>query len=182
MARRLTASRFAILTLVSAFSVVCDAQSLVPLTRHVPAPVLQNRTPAVGRLAATESLRLVFVLPLRNQDALDSFLERLYDPTSPSYRQFLTVEQFTSMFGPSQEDYDKVISFAKANGFSVVGTSRNRLNLDVMAAVPTIEQALHVTMNRYQDPIENRIFYAPDREPSPNIGVQLWHIAGLDNH
>jgi len=36
--------------------------------------------------------------------------------------QFLTVEEFTARFGPSQQDYDSVIHFAEANGFTVVGT------------------------------------------------------------
>lgn len=72
-------------------------------------------------------LRLVITLPLRNQDALDQFLEDVYDPNSASYRQFLTVEEFTAQFGPTQENYDAVIEFAQANGLAVVGTSRNRL-------------------------------------------------------
>jgi subtilase family serine protease len=61
---------------------------------------------------------------------LETFLKELYDPSSASYRRFLTVEEFTTRFGPSQQDYDSVIRFAQANGFTVVGTSRNRMNLD----------------------------------------------------
>ena len=59
-------------------------------------------------------MRLVLALPLRNQAALDNFLKELYDPSSASYRQFLTVEEFTARFGPSQEDYDAVIRFAES--------------------------------------------------------------------
>ena len=47
----------------------------------------------------------MIVLPLRNQTALDNFLKELYNPSSPSYRQFLTVEEFTTEFGPTQQDY-----------------------------------------------------------------------------
>ncbi len=46
----------------------------------------------------------------------------------------------------------------------------------------TVEQAFHVTMGLYQHPSENRTFFAPDREPTPNLNVQLWHISGLDNY
>ncbi len=49
-------------------------------------------------------MRLVLVLPLRNQAALDDFLRQLYNPSSPSYRKLLTVKEFTAMFGPTQED------------------------------------------------------------------------------
>ena len=144
--------------------------------------VANGQAKSVGRLPATQPMRLVLVLPHRNQPALDNLLKDLYDPSSPSYRQFLTVEEFTNRFGPSQEDYDAVVSFAQSHGFEVVGTSRNRMNVDISGPVASIEAALHVTMGVYQHPTENRTFYAPDREPTPDLSVRLWHIAGLDNY
>lgn len=38
----------------------------------------------------------LLVLPLRNQAALEQSLKELYDPSSVSYRQYLTVEEFTA--------------------------------------------------------------------------------------
>jgi len=70
-------------------------------------------------------MRIDVVLSVRDQGGLDRFLQEVYNPSSPNYRQFLTVEQFTEMFGPSQKDYDAVIRFAKANGFTVAGGSRD---------------------------------------------------------
>jgi len=182
MIRKISTSLLAIIALVSAVSIVCQAQSLPALTRHVREVTLNGQARSVGGLPATQLVRLVLVLPLRNQVALDSFLKELYDPSSPSYRQFLTVEEFTSRFGPSQEDYDAVVRFAEANGLTVVGTSRNRVNVDVVAPVASIESAFHLTMGSYQHPTENRTFYAPDREPTPDLSVRLWHISGLDNY
>jgi subtilase family serine protease len=127
-------------------------------------------------------MRLVLALPHRNEAELQKLLEDLYDRSSPSYHKFLTVEDFTKRFGPSQEDYDAVISFAEAHGLSVVGTSRNRMNVDVEGPVARVEEAFHVTMRVYQHPTENRTFYAPDAEPTPDLSVPLWHISGLDNY
>jgi kumamolisin len=127
-------------------------------------------------------MRLVLVLPLRDQAALDQFLKELYNPASPSYRRYLTVEEFTTKFGATQQDYDAVLRWAETNGFTVVGTSRNRMNVDVTGSVTAIETAFHVNMGLYRHPTENRAFYAPDREPTPDLSVQLWHIAGLDNY
>ncbi len=73
-------------------------------------------------------------------------------------------------------------NFAESNGLTVFGTSRNRVNLDVTGSVASIEGAFHITMGLYQHPTENRTFYAPDREPMPDLGVRLWHISGLDNY
>ncbi|MFZ1159777.1 MAG: S53 family serine peptidase [Candidatus Sulfotelmatobacter sp.] len=182
MIRRSGAFFLTMVAMVVGVNVVCQAEPQSLLTRHVREVTLNGQAPAVGRLPATQSLRLVLVLPLRNQDALDSFLKELYDPSSPSYRQFLTVEEFTTKFGPTQEDYNAVINFAAAHGFTVVGTSRNRVNLDVTGSVASIEEAFHLTMGIYQHPTENRTFYAPDREPTPDLAVRLWHISGLDNY
>jgi subtilase family serine protease len=180
--RRLSVFLLAIVAIVSGATIASQAQNLSLLTRHTRDEVVNGQTPLVGRLPATQSMRLVLVLQHRNQAGLESFLREVYDPYSASYRKFLTVEQFTEKFGPSQEDYDSVIHFAEANGLTVVGTSRNRMNLDVTGSVANIEKALHVTMGLYQHPTENRTFFAPDREPTLGLAVQLWHIGGLDNY
>ncbi len=152
------------------------------LTHHTRDVVVTGKVPLVGRLPGTQQMRLVLTLPIRDQVALDNFLQRLYDPSSVSYRHFLTVEEFTENFGPSQDDYDNLIQFAEANGFSVAGTSRNRLNLDVTGSVESIEKVFHLTMGIYQHPSENWTFYAPDREPSVDLPFPLWHVSGLDNY
>jgi kumamolisin len=182
MIRRLTTSLLAIVALVSVANVAGHAQSFLLLTHHVRDVTLNGQARSVGRLSSGERMRLVLVLPLRSQAALDQFLKELYDPASPSYRQYLTVEQFTAKFGPTQEEYDAALRWAETNGFTVVGTSRNRMNVDVTGSVATIETAFHVKMGLYQHPTENRTFYAPDREPTVDLAFQLWHIAGLDNY
>jgi kumamolisin len=168
--------------LVPVLNVVCPAQSLPPLTHHVRDVTLHGQAQLIDRLPATQTMRIVLVLPLRNQGALNNLLQELYDPSSPSFHQFLTVEQFTERFGPTQPDYDAVRSFAETHGLQVVGASRNRLNMDVSGPVASIESALHVTMGVYKHPTENRTFFSPDREPTPDLSIPLWHIAGLDNY
>ncbi len=150
-------------------------------TRHVREAVSRGQAAWAGRLPATQSLKLSIALPLRNESQLHQVLQQLYDPRSPSYHQFLSVKEFTEQFGPSQEDYDAVISFAQSNGLTVRGTAANRMIVDVTGPVAHIEAAFHVNMGVYQHPTENRTFYAPDREPTADLPVALWHISGLDN-
>jgi len=177
-------SRFllTIAALVSVVNIVCLAQSQAPFTHHVREATRNGKAPLVGLLPATKNMRVVLTLPLRNQAQLQSALKNLYDPSSKSFHQFLTVPQFTELFGPTQKDYNALIRWAQKNGLKVVGTSRNRVNLDVTGSVKTIEAALHVTMGVYQHPTEGRTFYSPDREPTPDLPVRLWHVAGLDNY
>ena len=171
-----------IVAIVSGATIDSHAQPQAAVTRHTRDVVVSGQAPLAGHLRANQSMNIVLVLQHRNQAELDQFLKDLYDRSSPSYRQFLTVEQFTEKFGPSREDYETVKSFARANGLQVRATSRNRMILQVSGSVANIEKALNVTMGVYQHPTENRTFFAPDREPTPDLGVQLWHISGLDNY
>jgi kumamolisin len=180
--RKLGVSLLALVAIASAVSVVCQAESQSLLTRHLREAVVQGQAQSVGRLPATQSMHFDMVLALRHQAELENFLQALYDPSNPSYRQFVTPKEFTARFGPSQEDYDAVIAFAKASGFAVVGGSRDAFDVQLQGSVANIEKAFHLNMGVYQHPTENRTFYAPDREPTVDLSFQLWHISGLDNY
>lgn len=181
MSRKLSSTILALATCLATTS-IGHAQTQRLLTSHTRPATLNGKAPLVSRMPQSQPMRLVLTLPLRNQDQLDNLLADLSNPNSPSYRQYLTVDEFTARFGPTQDDYDTLIAFAKENGFSVVGTSRNRVNLDVSGSVAAIERALHVKMGFYQHPTENRTYYAPDKEPAVDLPFQLWHISGLDNY
>ncbi len=156
-------------------------QQLQVLHSHVRPAVASGQAVPVGLLPPTQRLNLAIMLPLRNQAELTGLLDRLYDPASPDYRQFLTVAQFTEQFGPTVQDYAAVVNFAKANGLTVTGKPPNRLLVDVNGSVAQIEKAFHVVMTVYQHTTENRTFYSPDREPSLDLSVAVAHIAGLND-
>ncbi|MGB9491549.1 MAG: protease pro-enzyme activation domain-containing protein, partial [Terriglobales bacterium] len=167
---------------LSCVSLVCQAQPLPLKTRHVREAVESGQAAMLERVPASQTLRFDVVLALRNPAELDNFLEELYDSSSPSYRRFVTVQEFTERFGPSQEDYDAVVRFAEANGLKVVGGSRDAMDVQLTGPVSAAERAFHVTMGVYRHPTENRTFYAPDREPTVDLPFELWHISGLDNY
>lgn len=181
MLRRSPISLLTIVALVSIAASICHAQSPTPLTRHVRDEVASGRAPLIGHLPATQTLHFDMVLPLRDRAGLQSFLQELQDPSSHSYHQFLTPQEFTARFGPSQEDWDALVAFAKASGFQVVGGNRDGRDLWLTGTVANIEKAFHVSMNLYQDPVEARTFFAVDREPTVDLPFQVWHISGLDN-
>ncbi len=182
MVRRIGLILLAIGALIAVATMNTQAQAQSLMTRHVREVVLDGQALSVGRLPATQTMQLNIVLPLRNQAELDNFLRELSDPSSGMYRRFLTVPEFTERFGPTQADYDAVVRFAKANGFTVVGGTRDGMDVQIVGPVSAVEKAFHVTMGTYQHPTEDRIFYAPDREPTTNLPFQLWHISGMDNY
>ena len=172
----------AIVAMLLSAAIASQAQSQFLPTRHQRQETLNGRTPLVGRLPASQTLQIQMILQQRNQAELKEFLREQQDPTSPNYRKALTVEQFTEQYGPSRADYETVKNFARQNGLEIVSGSRNRMLLQVRGSVANIEKALHVSMSVYQHDTENRTFFAPDREPTPDLAVQLWHIGGLDNY
>ncbi len=183
-ARRLFGGRFiAIACAVVLLPFAARAQSPERrfLHNHVPRVVERLHLQPVRRLSPEKCLNLAIGLPLRNQQALNNLLQQIYDPASPNYRHYLTPEQFTEQFGPTEQDYQAVIAFMESKGLTVTGKHPNRVVLDVSGPVADIEKAFHVTMQVYQHPTEARTFYAPDVEPSVDLTVPILHISGLDN-
>ena len=152
------------------------------LSGHVPQAVKDLNLQPIRRVAATNTLYLAIGLPLRDADAAKAFLQKLYDPASPVFHQYLTPEQFAAKLGPTEQDYERVIAFAKASGFQVVTTHPNRLLLDVNAAVGNVEKAFQVRLFEYQHPRQARKFYAPDAEPSVPSGLRIVDVSGLNNY
>jgi hypothetical protein len=171
------------LTLTASLFLLVPSAPAAPsqtLRGHVPSTVAQVKP--TGRLPATNRLHLAVALAPRNRDGLLKLLQDQQDPHSPSYHQYLSLEEFTSRFGPTAQNYQKAMDFAQANGLKVSGTYSNRIILDMEGAVPDVEKALHVTLRTYQHPKEKREFYAPDTEPSLDLAVPLLNITGLDNY
>jgi kumamolisin len=179
MVRRISLLLLAVAALLPAATMNSHAQTV--LTRHVREATRIGLVKPLGRLPADQVMQLDVVLPLRDPEGLKSFLSEVYDPTSFSYRRFVTPAEFTERFGPTQADYEAVVSFAKANGFEVVGGSRDGMEVQIKGPVSAVEKAFHVSMLTYQHPTESRTFYGPDREPTTSLAFPLWHVSGLDN-
>jgi outer membrane protein assembly factor BamB len=152
------------------------------MTRHVREVVANGQAVLVGHFSPTQPMSLAIMLPLRNQAALDALLKDLYDPQSPYYHQFLSVDQFTQRFGPTSDDYQSVVNFVRSGGFSVGSWAANRMLVEVEGSVEQIEKTFHVSINIYRYPGESRVFFAPDREPTVDVNVPLWHVSGLDDY
>jgi len=180
MIRRVGLLMLTIAAIVSVLTLNSQAQSV--LTHHVREAVRSGSAPVMGRLPANQTMHLDVVLPLRDQAGLTKFLQDLYNPKSPSYRHYLTPARFTEKFGPTQEDYDTVLRFVRANGFTVTGGSRDGMEVQIKGPVSAVESAFHVSMKTYQHPTEGRTFYGADREPTTDLPFHLWHVSGLDNY
>jgi Pro-kumamolisin, activation domain/Bacterial Ig-like domain (group 3) len=168
--------------LVSGSLPIHAAPVLQTLQGHVRAAVLRGQAKPAGLMSPVQRMHLSIVLPLRNQTQLSSLIGRLYDPSSPDFHKFLTASQFSQQFSPTVQDYQAVVAYAQANGFTVDAAPANRLVVPISGTVAQVEKTFSVRMGLYHHPTENRLFFSPDREPSLSLGVRVAHIAGLDNY
>src|SRR5580700_11839677 len=141
-----------------------QAQPQSLLTRHVRDAVANGQAQLTGKLPATQTLLFDIVLPLRDRAGLQNFVQEVQDPASPFYHKFLTPQEFTERFGPSQQDWDALVAFAKASGFEIINGTRDERDLRLRGTVANIEKAFHVTMGLYKDLSEDRTFFSIDRE------------------
>ena len=157
-------------------------QSAVRLSDHVPSKAVSQAV-FMEHLDASTPVPITFVLPLRNQKALEQLIQQMYNPADQQhYGKYLTSAEFIERFAPTQEDYDTVIAYAKKLGLNVIGTHLNRILLNVSGPTKSIEAALKLKLNMYQH-TNGRIFYASDNEPEVPVAIAstISGIVGLDN-
>jgi subtilase family serine protease len=147
------------------------------LKGHVTAEM--NAAPFASRVPPTTHLTLTIGLVIRNSAALMQTADGIADPNSPSYRHYLTPEQFADQFGVLPADYQSVLDWARSNNFVVI-PHRNRFVATVTGSAADIEQALDIHLN-YRARPDGTLFFAPDAEPSVSFSVPVDHISGLNN-
>jgi kumamolisin len=180
MVRRIGLFVLTVAAIVSVATVKSQAQSM--LTHHMREVTRSGEARPIGQLPSTQIMHLDLVLPPRDPAGLDRFLSEIYDPTSSSYRHYLTPTEFTERFGPTQKDYAAVVSFARSHGLAITGGTRDGMEVQVKGSVSAVEAAFHVSMKTYQHPTEARTFFGPDREPTTDLPFALWHVSGMDNY
>ena len=169
------------LALMAVFAVAGQARAEGAHTHHVRDAVTGGEAQMVGQPAATQVMNLDIVLPVRDREGLAALAAAVSDPQSPMFHHYLTPAEFTERFGPTQEDYATVVSYMEERGLKVTGGTRDGMEVQVSGSVDKVERAFHVTMRNYKHPTENRVFFSPDREPTTDMAVKLWHVSGMDN-
>jgi hypothetical protein len=126
-------------------------------------------------------LRLVIGLKPPNMEQEEQFLREIQTKGSPEFHHFLTPEEWSKRFDPSEEDEQAVVDWAKAQGLTVTHRFPNRLLVDVEGPVATIERALNLTINTYQ--LGAKSFFSADRDPEipSRLSQVVQSVGGLNS-
>jgi subtilase family serine protease len=168
--------------LVAAMGAASSASATALLVSHVPAAVAEHKAALMGAVDPSTHMQMQVVLPMRNKAELAELARAVSDPSNPQYRHYLSVAQFTKRFGPTKKDYDAAMAFFAANGLAVTHTFANRYMFQVEGSAANVERVLHLSLNNYKHPTQDRSFMAPDREPTLDLKVPVQEITQLDNY
>jgi len=131
---------------------------------------------------SNRTLQMSVGLSLRNQDQLTALLHNLYNPDSPSYHQFLTVDQFAQEFGPTAEQQQVVEDYLTRQGFTVTQSYPNHLLIDFSGSQSLAERVFGVTINDYLNPLGQHFFANANTPTLPEyLASFVSYIGGLDN-
>ncbi|MGC1524333.1 MAG: protease pro-enzyme activation domain-containing protein, partial [Steroidobacteraceae bacterium] len=99
------------------------------------APVLARNQPAIVDLGAADNIAgqsqmsVTVSLKLRNTDQMESMLQAVYTAGGPSYRKFLTPQQFIAKFGPTAATVARVTQHFQKAGLQVAQTTGTHLSV-----------------------------------------------------
>ena len=144
-------------------------------------PKLVTSAQNLGPESGSKVISMTLWLQVRNQAALDALTRQMYTKGSPNYHQFLTVEQFKSQFGPTDQAIQTVKDFAASQGLRVDSVSKSNLAVHVSGSVSDAQNAFHVQINRYQH--NGTTFYAAVGTPTINhpAAAYVASVTGLHN-
>ncbi|HEX7139906.1 MAG TPA: protease pro-enzyme activation domain-containing protein, partial [Vicinamibacterales bacterium] len=96
--------------------------------------------------------RMVLVLNPRpnSKDRPDLLLAQLYDPSSPSYHQWLTPAQYGKRFGISDDDLADVTAWLQRRGFSVDEVGAGRMWINFSGTVGQVERAFKTQIHDFK--------------------------------
>ncbi len=171
--------------LLSATPLTTSSPGKVRLPGHVLAALAKAvtvREPAAqARAEAREPIMLTLVLKRDDQTGFERYLHDVYDPHSLRFHEFLKQSEIADRFGPSRARYEAVLAHMRANGFTLVQGSVNRLTLTIRGTRRIAERAFDIRIRNYE--LGQRVFYANDADPAfpGELADAVQSVDGLAN-
>jgi subtilase family serine protease len=105
----------------------------------------------LGNQAADPSASMHVAVALQRPDPAGelAFYRAAYDPSSPSYRHFLTPSQFQDRFGVSQATYDRTVNWLRAGGLTVDTSTGSRDYVSADGTVAQVQRRFSTSIRGY---------------------------------
>jgi subtilase family serine protease len=155
--------------------VTADAVTPLPGSLHPSATPERD----LGRLAAgvpLPNLALLFERSPAQKKQLARDLVAIQDPTSPSYHQWISPEEFGARYGATPLDLARATAWLKSQGFVVLGPTPSAGQLQFQGTVAQVEEAFGTEVHRYQ--VRGGSHFALSRAPKVPAALGGF-VAGL---
>jgi pseudomonalisin len=139
-----------------------------------------TKLPTFGDAPATLTLPLQIWLKPRDQAGLNSLLAEQQDPKSSHYHQWLTPQEYTARFGPSQAEFNTLSQWLTNQGFQVTGGSPAAGFIGVRGTVLAIGRAFNTNIQRLSAD-GAKFGNLSDPQLPAEFGSVVSNITGLNN-
>jgi hypothetical protein len=128
-----------------------------------------------------ESLSVRFSMTAAQQADLNQLLAAQLDPSSPSYHQWLTSEQFGARFGLSSSDLATVSSWLTSQGFTITSVAKSSTFITFTGTVAQAQQAFGTTIHNVSLNGEQHITNLTDPTLPSAIANVVLGVTGLND-
>jgi uncharacterized repeat protein (TIGR01451 family) len=134
---------------------------------------------AVAPYLAMNDLALLLKPSPEEQQLLDQLLAAQRDPSSPSYRRWLTPEQYADRFGLNPSDLGKIATWLQSQGFQVGYQARGRNWIAFRGTAQQVEQTFHTQIHTFlADGVTHYANTTAPAIPAALAGI-VTNVAGL---
>jgi kumamolisin len=139
------ATAFAALPLATPGSFAEAAPAPVPgqTVRVGSAPAVPANSRTLRAVPAAKPLKLTVALVSQNPSGLAEFASEVSNPSSPHFREYLSVAQFAQRFGATAAQMSAVRQALRAQGLSVGPPTADDLTLPVSGTAAQVAQAFN---------------------------------------
>ena len=113
--------------------------------------------------------------------ALTQLLLDQQNPSSPSFHQWLTPQQFGAQFGISASDLAKVSSWLTGKGLTIIGTAPSSNAITVSGTIAQVQTAFGTSIHAVSLNGEQHIANTTDPVLPASIAGLVSHISGLND-
>lgn len=158
---------------------VAQADTPVVVDSHIDPVIAQSDL--VQTAPPSQTLNISVGLQIRHSGEFNNLLSAMYDPASPTYHEFLTPDQFTQEFAPTDDQIQQVENYFQNQGMTVTNVASDNLLLDVEGTVAQAQQAFSVHINTYKN--GSHTYYANNSaiKMPRSIRSLVTDVTGLDD-
>ena len=142
-------------------------------------PVVAH-SPVIGPVPASTPIDFDVALQLSNPVGAKALAQAVSEPSSPSYRHYLTAAQWEGRFSPTAAGVSVVSGWLRSQGLVVTGVTPDRMTIAVRGTAGRIEQAFQTRLNSYRVRGESVRLAATDLSVPAELAGRVVGVTGLD--